>query len=296
MAGNLYKKVCAVTGSGRGIGRAIALLMASEGAMVVVNDLGGTVDGVGSDRAPANEVADEITRNGGTAVANYDTVTTTLGGENIVSAAIREFGRIDVLVNNAGVFRPRQILDMTEEDWDVTMSVHLKGHFCCTKPAAKAMLKQGFGSIINISSIGALGMAGASNYSAAKAAILGFTRALAKELGPNGIRVNAVMPRGGSRMTQVATSMLPPTANRIASVTRDPGDAAAIVAYLASDAADGINGFTFHTRETGIIDVYGDPTVVKSLHRRGGWTIADLSAIIPSMNEKGSPAIRIGSG
>lgn len=285
MGRSLDGKVCVVTGSGRGIGRAIALLMADSGARVVVNDLGGAVDGSGSDSCPADGVADEIRRNSGTAIANHDSVATMQGGENIINTALREFGRIDVLVNNAGVFRPKRIIDMTEEDWDITIAVHLKGHFCCTKPAVAAMLKQGSGCIVNISSTGALGMAGACNYSAAKAGVLGFTQALARELDSTGVRVNAVMPQGGTRMMQVALNMAVGRANRASATLRDrvPDDPAALVAFLASDAASGINGVTFHTRTAGNIDVYSDSKVAKSLYKMGGWTIEDLSGTVPSL-------------
>lgn len=134
--------MCVVTGAGRGIGRATALLMASEGASVVVNDPGVAVDGSGFDRKPADEVVAEIKNQCGAAMANYDTVATVQGGENIIRAAVDNFGRIDILVNNAGIFRPRLITEMSEEDWDATIAVHLKGHFCCTKPAAAAMIRQ----------------------------------------------------------------------------------------------------------------------------------------------------------
>ncbi len=194
MKSMLMGKVAVITGAGQGIGRAIAIHMAAEGAKVVVNDLGVAIDGSGADKTFADTVTATIREAGGVAIANYDDVATVEGGQKIIRTATDHFGRIDILVNNAGIFRPRLLVEMSEEDWDVSMAVHLKGNFCCTKPAAIAMIGQGSGRIINMSSGSALGRAGSSNYSASKAGILGFTWALARELGPQGITVNALFP------------------------------------------------------------------------------------------------------
>ncbi len=287
----LENKVCVVTGSGRGIGKAIAMLMAANGARLVVNDLGCAVDGNGEDTNPADEVTDQIKKAGGTAVANYDTVTTMQGGTNIIRAALKNYGRVDILVNNAGVFRPARLVDMTEEDWDTTISVHLKGHFCCSKAAASEMLKRGSGCIINVSSTGALGMAGASNYSSAKAGILGLTRALAKELGPQGMRVNAVMPQASTRMMEVALRQIAgPNRATSAFSTRTPDAAASLVVFLAGDSAAAFNGLTFHTRQDGIIDIYSDPSIARSLFKNGRWTHEDLARMLPPfVSGLGSP-------
>ena len=153
----LKDKVAVVTGSGRGIGKAIAVLLAEEGCKVVVNDLGGDKDGTGASESPAAETVQEIKNSGGMAVANYDSVATAEGGVNIVKAAVDNFGKLDILVNVAGITRDRMIFNMTEEEWDAVMKVHLYGHFHCTRPACALMREQKSGRIINISSPAAFG-------------------------------------------------------------------------------------------------------------------------------------------
>ncbi len=177
MGDRLKDKVAVVTGSGRGVGRAIALGMAGEGAKVVVNDLGVARDGSGSSSSAADDVVAEIKKMGGQAVANYDSVATAEGGESIIKTAVEKFGRIDILVNNAGFLRDRMIFNMTPDDWDTIMKVHLYGTFNTTKPASVLMRQQRYGRIINTSSSsGLLGNAGQSNYGAAKGGIAAFTR------------------------------------------------------------------------------------------------------------------------
>ena len=171
--------------------------MAAEGAKVVVNDPGVAIDGTGFDKAPADEVVEAIRSHGGTAVANYDTVATVEGGESIIKTCVDTFGRIDILVNNAGILRDRMIFNMSEEEWDAVIAVHLKGHFACTKPAAVLMRQQRYGRIVNFSSISGLrGNAGQANYGAAKAGIAGFTRVVARDLGRYGVTCNAIAPGG----------------------------------------------------------------------------------------------------
>ena len=202
--GHLEGKVAVVTGSGGGIGRAEALLFAREGAKVVVNDLGGARDGAGQSKNMADEVVREIAAQGGTAVANYDSVATTAGAESIVKTAIDAFGRLDVFVNNAGILRDKTLLKMDEAMWDVVIAVHLKGTFLCTQAAAKQMISQGGGGrIVNTTSLsGMLGNFGQANYSAAKAGIYGLTRTAAIELQKHRITVNAVAPIAKTRMTE----------------------------------------------------------------------------------------------
>jgi len=171
MGNRLEGKVAVVTGAGRGIGRGIALLMAQEGARVVVNDYGVNVDGTQPSEGPAAEVAEEIRKLGGQAVPNFDTVATVEGGERIIKTALDAFGRLDILVNVAGILRDRMIFNMTPEEWDAVIAVHLKGHFCTTKPASIIFRQQRYGRIINFSSTsGLIGNAGQANYGAAKAA------------------------------------------------------------------------------------------------------------------------------
>src|SRR3972149_708098 len=174
----LEDKVAVVTGAGRGIGRAIAIMMAQHGAKVVVNDAGVGPDGIGHDNGPAEQVAAEIQAKGLTAVPNYDSVATRAGGEGIIKTALDSFGRLDILVNNAGILRDRMIFNMTEDEWRDVIAVHLKGHYCTIKPASILRRQQRWGRIINFSSSSGLtGNAGQANYGAAKSAIAGLTRA-----------------------------------------------------------------------------------------------------------------------
>jgi NAD(P)-dependent dehydrogenase (short-subunit alcohol dehydrogenase family) len=202
--GLLQGKVAIVTGSGGGIGRAEALLFAREGADVVVNDLGGQRDGAGQSNNMADEVVREIVATGGSAIASYDSVSTLAGAERIVKTAVERFGRVDVLVNNAGILRDKTLLKMDEGMWDAVISVHLKGTFLCTQVAAKQMIGQGSGGrIVNTTSMsGMLGNFGQANYSAAKAGIYGFTRTASIELQKHHITVNALAPIAKTRMTE----------------------------------------------------------------------------------------------
>jgi NAD(P)-dependent dehydrogenase (short-subunit alcohol dehydrogenase family) len=202
--GLLDGKVAIVTGSGGGIGRAHAMLLASEGAKVLINDLGGTRDGVGNDASAANQVAEEIKKAGGQAAPNYDSVATAEGASGIVSAAVSAFGRVDVLVNNAGILRDKSFLKMDEAMWDTVIAVHLKGTYLCSQAFAKQVVAQGGGGrIVNTTSVsGMLGNFGQANYSAAKAGIYGLTRTTSIELQKHRITVNAIAPIAKTRMTE----------------------------------------------------------------------------------------------
>ncbi|MFC1919226.1 SDR family NAD(P)-dependent oxidoreductase [Chloroflexota bacterium] len=280
----LREKVAVVTGSGRGIGRAIALLFAAEGARVVVNDLGISTDGSGpSSASPADEVEEEIKGGGGEAKANYDSVATMSGGQKIIQAALDSFGKVDILVNNAGVFRMTPLQEMAEQEWDTMIQVHLKGHFTCIKAALPHMMRQKSGRIINISSGSALGPAGAGavHYGTAKAGILGLTRSLAREIGKHGITVNAVMPVARTRMhdmvSQEAQAQMPAQLG----LEQTPEDIAPIVAYLASDAAANINGATFAARVKGVFHLMSDPTPISGIFKEQRWTVDELMNIMP---------------
>jgi NAD(P)-dependent dehydrogenase (short-subunit alcohol dehydrogenase family) len=202
--GLLDGKVAVVTGAGGGIGRAEALLFAKEGAMVVVNDVGGARDGIGSGDAAATAVALEIRAFGGQAVANFDSVVTVEGANRIIETAVTTYGRLDVLVNNAGIVRDKSLTKMTEEMWDAVVAVHLKGTFLCTQAAAKQLMAQGEGGrIVNTTSVsGMLGNFGQANYAAAKAGVYGLTRTAAIELQKHRITVNAIAPIAKTRMTE----------------------------------------------------------------------------------------------
>ncbi|MCH7522933.1 MAG: SDR family NAD(P)-dependent oxidoreductase, partial [Chloroflexi bacterium] len=206
----LEGKVAIVTGAGRGIGKALALQMAEEGASVVVNDAGVGPDGVGHDNGPAEQVVAEIKDKGLTAVANYDSVATMDGGDSIIKTALDSFGRLDILVNNAGILRDRMIFNMSEQEWDDVIAVHLKGHFACIKPAAVLMRQQRYGRIINFSSESGLwGNAGQANYGAAKSGIAGLTRVVARDMGRYGVTCNAIAPRAMTRLTATIPQQRP---------------------------------------------------------------------------------------
>jgi NAD(P)-dependent dehydrogenase (short-subunit alcohol dehydrogenase family) len=201
--GLLDGKVTVVTGAGNGIGRATALLFAREGAQVLVNDLGGARDGSGNAPSAADAVVTEIRAAGGQAAANYENVASKEGAEAIIAGALSAFGRIDVLLNNAGILRDKTLLKMSLAEWQAVLDVHLTGSFLCTQAAALKMKEQGSGSIINTTSVsGMLGNFGQANYAAAKAGIYGLTRTASIELQRYGVRVNAVAPIAKTRLTE----------------------------------------------------------------------------------------------
>ena len=239
MAGLVEGKVAVVTGAGGGIGREHALALAREGARVVVNDLGTDRHGGGRGAEMADKVVEEIRAAGGEAVASYDTVSTREGADGIVWTALSRFGRLDVLVNNAGILRDRTLLNMSEEDFDRVVDVHLRGTFLCTQAAARAMRLQGEGGrIVNTTSFsGLIGNFGQGNYAAAKAGIYGFTRVCALELQKLGITVNAVAPVALTRMTSDLAMMKGATEDSLG-----PQLIAPAVVFLASELAAAITG------------------------------------------------------
>ena len=288
--GDLLKdKVAVVTGSGRGIGRGIALLLASEGAKVVVNDLGGSVDGDGDSATPADEVVNEIKAAGGDAVANYDSVATMDGGENIIKTALDSFGKIDIVVAVAGILRDRMLFNMTEEEWDAVIAVHLKGTFTVCKAASILFRQQRSGRIITFSSTSGLyGNSGQANYGAAKDGIAGFTRAVARDLGRYGVTVNSISPGADSRMTQTvpqsardiraASGMQGAAAVTPLQLNRDPEDVAPMVAWLVSDEADNVNGHVFHC-QGGQISLMNNPSEERTLRKNGRWPVEEIDAM-----------------
>tara|TARA_A100001037_G_scaffold209962_1_gene188151 strand:- start:175 stop:1074 length:900 start_codon:yes stop_codon:yes gene_type:complete len=245
MSGLCEGRVAIVTGAARGIGREHALLLAKEGAKVVVNDLGGGVDGSGADISPAQSVVNEIEGMGGEAVVNGDDVSSFDGAKNMVDQAINHFGKLDILVNNAGILRDRMLVNMTEDEWDAVVQVHLKGTFAPSRHAAaywRAMSKEKDGPvpgrIINTSSTsGIYGNVGQTNYGAAKAGIAAFTIIAARELGRFGVTVNAISPSAYTRMTD---NLREYTEEEIA--VREPKWVSPTVVYLASEEAQDITG------------------------------------------------------
>jgi NAD(P)-dependent dehydrogenase (short-subunit alcohol dehydrogenase family) len=277
-AGALEGKVAVVTGAGRGIGRCVALYFAEQGARVVVNDAGVAPDGTGQDQAPADQVVAEIVAAGGQAVASHDSVASMEGGERIVGAALDAWGRVDVLVNNAGILRDRMFIKMTEADWDAVIAVHLKGAFACTKAAVKHMQRQRCGRIINASSSsGLMGNAAQANYGAAKSGIAGFTRVLARDLGRYGITCNAIAPMAATRLTVGMADM----AAKYGLTIPEPEYVAPLVAYLASDAAWNVNGQVFYVFG-GSVSLAQPPVPRRTIFKREGWTVDELIEAVPT--------------
>jgi NAD(P)-dependent dehydrogenase (short-subunit alcohol dehydrogenase family) len=231
-------RVAIVTGAGQGIGRVYALELAARGARVVVNDLGGTRDGAGADPSAADRVVAEIRAAGGEAVANYDSVATMQGGANIVQTAVDAFGKVDILINNAGILRDKSFLKMTEEEWDMIIAVHLKGAFCVTQPAVKLMKAANYGRVIFTSSASGLyGNFGQTNYGAAKMGLIGLMNVLKLETANYNIKVNTVAPTAYSRMTN---DIFPHDFEK----KLDPQFNSPMVLYLASEA-NAVSGMTF---------------------------------------------------
>jgi len=266
--GLLDGRVAIVTGSGRGIGREFALCFGREGAKVVVNDVGVSLDGRGTEEDPAAQVCKEIEGFGGEAVPNYDSVSDFDAAGRIVQSAVDAFGTVDILVNNAGIVRDRSLLKMDESDFDAVIGVHLKGTFNCTRHAAPLMKDKGYGRIVNItSSAGLRGNFGQTNYGAAKAGIMGMTFVWSLELGKYGITVNAIAPSGATRMTaslfERTGSEPPPEEN--------PALNAPLVAYVASEQAGHVNGQILGRTEYAYT-IFQQPKQIAWMWHDGGWS------------------------
>jgi NAD(P)-dependent dehydrogenase (short-subunit alcohol dehydrogenase family) len=278
--GMLDGKVAVVTGAGRGIGRGEALLLAAEGARVVVNDVGGDWDGTGEDPRPASEVVEEIRRGGGQAVPHFGDISEPDGAAEVIRLALDTWGRLDCLVNNAGILRDRMVFNMSVEEWDAVIKVHLRGTFLCTQAACahwRDRSKQGeevAAAVVNTSSTsGLLGMPGQSNYGAAKAGIAAFTQIVSMEMARYGVRVNAIAPGARTRMTEKTFGDL--------SVGGDfdplaPENVAPLVALLCSDRSEGITGQVFGITG-GFVQLYRGWTPVGELEKDGRWKPGELA-------------------
>ena len=266
-------RVAIVTGAGRGIGRSVARLLASEGASVVVNDLGAAVDGSGNDAGPAHDVVAEIAEAGGKAVANGADISVFAAAENLVQTAIEEFGRLDILVNVAGILRDRMVFNMTEQEWDDVIRVHLKGTFNTTRFASAHWRslrdESAQNRIINFTSVSGLhGAPGQPNYAAAKMGIVGLTWSSARALGKYGVTVNAISPGAATRMTDSV-----PTDRRRTRPEVDewsPDNVAPIVAYLASERSGWITGRIIHSSGYEV-SLYSNPEPVVRIIGTGPW-------------------------
>ena len=275
-------RVAIITGAGRGIGREHALLMAAEGAKVVVNDLGGDPDGTGADASPAQQVVDEIVAAGGQAVANHDDVTDWDGAKRMVDTAIDTFGDLHVLVNNAGILRDRMLVNMSEKEWDSVIKVHLKGHFCPTRHAAAYWREQhkagheGLRSIVNTSSTsGLFGNIGQTNYGAAKMGIASMTIIAAQELSRFNVRVNAIAPAALTRLTAgLMGAPDPGEAGDTDAGPMDPANISPFVTYLATEHCP-INGRMFFV-VGGQVHLFQPFAIIDKVETEGRWTVEDL--------------------
>ncbi len=292
--GMLEGRVAIVTGAGRGLGRVEALQLASMGARVVVNDLGVQSDGTGSDQRPAQQVVDEIAAAGGTAVAHYGDVADWEEARRLVNLAVETFGDLHILVNNAGFLRDRMIFNMSEEDWDAVIRVHLKGHFCTTRWAtaywrdcSKAAGGPIYGRIINTASEAFLfGSPGQPNYAAAKAGIVALTLATAQSCQRYGITANAVCPRARTRMTEGLGAMFAKPEEGFDVFA--PENVGPLVGYLASPAAERVSGQVF-IAHGGTISILTGPQTAQRFDAGGAWTVDSLARALGPYFQKRQP-------
>jgi len=285
--GALDGRVAILTGAGRGIGREHALLFAREGAKVVVNDLGGAADGSGADVTPAQQVVDEITAEGGSAVANGEDITDADGAARLVQAAVDAFGELHVLVNNAGILRDRTLVNMSDAEWDDVIRVHLRGHFMPLRAAARYWREQSKAgaalrpSIINTSSTsGLFGNVGQGNYGAAKSGIATLTTIAQMELERYGVRVNAIAPAARTRLTE---SVLPAEDDGSGFDPTDPANISPFVAYLATEDCP-IAGRSFYVRG-GSVYLFQPWAIIDKIETSGRWTLEELAKEGPRLAE-----------
>ena len=305
----LKGKAVVVTGAGRGVGREIALLMAKEGARVVVNDYGGSETGSGASQKPADEVADEIRRAGGEAVPNYDSVASMTGGQAIIKTATDAFGRIDVVVNNAGILRDRMIFNMTEDEWDAVVNTHLKGCFAVTRAAVPHMREKKWGRVINThlkgtfavtraaapimreqkwgrfinmtSTSGLIGNIGQANYAAAKLGIFGLTKATALDMARYNVTANCISPFAWTRMIGTIPTETDQQKARVEKIKQmSPAHIAPMAVFLASDGAKDVTGQVFGVRGKELM-LFGHERPIMRVHHAEGWTPERIADMFP---------------
>ncbi len=297
MAKHLEGKNAVVTGAGRGIGRAVSLELAKHGAKVVVCDLGGSKSGEGADAGPAHQVVDEIKKAGGVAIANGENVTDFAGAERIIKTCVESFGKIDILVNCAGILRDRMTFNMTEQEWDAVLAVHLKGMFNMCRHASKLMREQKWGRIVSTTSDAWRGAPGQGNYAAAKGGIVSLTYTLAGELGKYNCTVNAIAPIAATRMTMddevkarftraYESGMM--NKEQYEEVMNMPGPefVSPVVAFLCSEEGKMFNGKVIGV-QGGRVAVYSKPYEIAGLYRdakkQGPWTVDELTRLAPTL-------------
>jgi NAD(P)-dependent dehydrogenase (short-subunit alcohol dehydrogenase family) len=294
----LRGKVAVVTGAGRGIGRGVALELAEQGARVLVNDYGVSLDGREPTSEPAEAVVAEIRAAGGEAVANAMSVAAWESAKGIIDQAVELFGRLDILVTCAGFLRDRMIFNMSEEEWDSVVGVHLKGTFNCVRHAAPLMRAQRGGRLITFSSgAGMFGNPGQANYGAAKAGISGLTKVVARDLGRYGVTANSICPVAATRMTMTEATLKAREIRKQQGIVREesalrqlenlrPEDVAPMVAFLASDFAANVNGQIFLCAGTSYA-LLSLPRAEKTLYKEGRWTLDELDELVPQALTEG---------
>lgn len=302
MGDRLKDKVAVVTGGGRGIGKGISLLLAEEGASIVVNDLGCDIDGSGSSNIPADNTVSEIQSKGGNAIANYNNVAKMDGAENTIKSAIDNFGRVDILITSTVTLRDRMIFQMSPEDWDNVITNNLKAAFTISKFAAIVFRQQRSGKIVNLTSDAGLGDMGRSNYAASSEGLAGLTRTLARDLGKYGVTANGISAMAQTRSFPGTTDEFKiaegpyPTPDERAGIgpspvidewegpghPDDPENIAPLAVYLTTNASPNVNGYIFGIRR-GSIFLYSNPKAEKSVYKRGKFTMDEMDVLFPKI-------------
>ncbi|WP_048441648.1 SDR family NAD(P)-dependent oxidoreductase [Caenimonas sp. SL110] len=294
MAGWMQDKVVVVTGAGGGIGRDIALAMAAEGASVVVNDIGASLSGVGLDQGPAQRVVSEIEALGGKAIANTDSVATWATAQQIVASAVDTYGRIDCVVNNAGILRDRFFFNMSIEEWQTVIDVHLQGSFFMARAAAPHFKSENRGALVNMTSTSALvGNFGQANYMAAKLGIVGLSRSVALDMAKFNVRSNCIAPFAWSRMISSIPTDTPDQVERVNRLkTMETAKIAPLAVYLASDQAKDVTAQIFGVRANEIF-LFSQPRPIRSVHNAEGWTPEKIAnQAMPAMRAQFTPLER----